>query len=394
MIRRSTARYFVRPSDITFIVLPLIKGYIAALRRRKPVSEHAVLDLATVLVTRTTPLFLVAVALWVGSMPLDMPPHIHCIFGRALLLMWWLQVGIWAVAAASYFIDRKRGAHVDRGFGGSLDIIHFVARLLIWALVLLVALDKDMGTVERIGVKSTRLRSIDGEQIIVSNADLLKARVHNFGRMYERRVLFTISVRYETPVATVREIAALLAGIVREQKRVRLDHSHFARYGDFALIYEVVYFVLDPDFNFYMDVQQALNIRILEEFEKRGIVFSYRERQPAAHARRAGPTGSRLTASPPQRTSTLAWGGLGGKAFSGPSRTGCPRRSLQGRIHGVPENAFPPKPPHATTDALARATRSARERCVLRVLARAQRADQLAHAACIRARAGTRRCPR
>ena len=319
---------------VTFTVLPLIKGYIAALRRRKPVSEHAVLDLATVLVTRTTPLFLVAVALWVGSMPLDMPPHIHRIFGRALLLMWWLQVGIWAVAAASYFIDRKRGAHVDRGFGGSLDIIHFVARLLIWALVLLVALDnlgievttlvaglgiggiavalavqnvlgdlfaslsitldkpftvgdflvldKDMGTVERIGVKSTRLRSIDGEQIIVSNADLLKARVHNFGRMYERRVLFTISVRYETPTATVREIPALLAGIVREHKRVRLDRSHFARYGDFALIHEVVYFVLDPDFNFYMDIQQAINIRILEEFEKRGIVFSYRERQPAA----------------------------------------------------------------------------------------------------------------
>jgi small-conductance mechanosensitive channel len=318
---------------VTFTVLPLVRGYIRALRKRKPVHQHAVLDFATELVARTSRLFLWPLAFWVGASLLVIPERADTIIDRVMLALWWLQVGLWAVAAASFFIDRRRGAPTDRGYSGSIDIIHFVVRLAIWTLVLLVALDNlgieittlvaglgiggiavalavqnvlgdlfaslsitldkpftvgdflvldsTMGTVERIGVKSTRLRSIGGEQVIVANADLLKARVHNFGRMYERRVVFTISVRYETPIATVREIPEMLAAIVRRQQRVRFDRSHFLKYGDFALIFEVVYFVLDPDFNLYMDIQQAINLEILEAFDRRGIVFSYRERQPA-----------------------------------------------------------------------------------------------------------------
>lgn len=325
---------------VTFMVLPMIRGYIGALRKRKPVHEHAALDLATVLVTRTSRLFLVAVALWGGAQLLQMPERVEQIVGRAMLVVWWLQVGLWAMAAARYFIDRRRGADIDRGIAGSIDIVHFVVRLLIWALVLLVALDnlgievttlvaglgiggiavalavqnvlgdlfaslsitfdkpfvvgdllsidKDVGTVEQIGVKSTRLRSVDGEQIIISNADLLKARIHNFGRLYQRRIVLTISVRYETPIETVREIPGLLAQIVREQQKVRLERSHFARYSDFALVFEVVYAVLDADGNLAMDIQQAINLLVFEEFGRRGIAFSYRERQPAAVAEPAG----------------------------------------------------------------------------------------------------------
>jgi small-conductance mechanosensitive channel len=318
---------------VTFTVLPLIRGYIRALRKRKPVHERGVLDLGLVLVTRTSRLFLFALALWVGVSLLTLPERFESTSNKVMLLLWWLQVGIWGMAAVRYGIDRKREAAADQSLVGSLDIVQFVARLAVWTVVLLVALDNlgveittlvaglgiggiavalavqnvlgdlfaslsitldkpftvgdflvldaTMGTVERIGVKSTRLRSIGGEQVIVANADLLKARVHNFGRMYERRVVFTISVRYETPIATVREIPEMLAAIVRRQQRVRFDRSHFLKYGDFALIFEVVYFVLDPDFNLYMDIQQAINLEILEAFDRRGIVFSYRERQPA-----------------------------------------------------------------------------------------------------------------
>lgn len=317
---------------VTFTVLPLVRGYIGALRKRKPIQEHAVLDLATVLVTRTSRLFLWALAFWIGASLLVIPERADTVIDRAMLVLWWLQVGIWGMAVARFFIDRRRDAAADKGYAGSVDILHFIARLTIWALVLLVALDnlgveittlvaglgiggiavalavqnvlgdlfaslsitldkpfaigdflvldKDMGTVEQIGVKSTRLRAIDGEQIVVANADLLKARVHNFGRMYERRVAFNLNVRYETPLATLKEIPELVAGIVRAQQRVRFDRCHFLRYGDFALVFEVVYFVLDADFNRYADTQQAINWRIFEEFERREIAFSYRERQP------------------------------------------------------------------------------------------------------------------
>ncbi|HEU4531539.1 MAG TPA: mechanosensitive ion channel family protein [Steroidobacteraceae bacterium] len=318
---------------VTFTVLPLVRGYLSAMRKRKPVHEHMAIDLALVLASRTTRLFLLAVAIWVGSLPLQLPDRVEKIENGAMLVVLWIQIGLWAVAAVRFFLDRRRGVQADKGLAGSFDIILFVLRLVIWTLVLLFALDnlgvevtaliaglgiggiavalavqnvlgdlfaslsitldkpfvvgdflvidKDMGTVERIGVKSTRLRSLDGEQIIVSNADLLKSRLHNFGRMYERRVAFTVSVRYETPLETMKEIPQLLAGIVREQQKVRFDRSHFARYGDFALLFEVVYVVLSPDFNLYMDIQQAINLRIFEEFGKRNIVFSYRERQPA-----------------------------------------------------------------------------------------------------------------
>lgn len=126
---------------VTFTVLPLLRGYIGSLRKRKPVHQHAVIDLATVLVTRTSRLFLWALAFWIGASLLVIPARADAIVDRVMLVLWWLQVGLWAVAAAGFFIDRRRGAPADRGYPGSIDIIHFVARLSIWALVLLVALD-------------------------------------------------------------------------------------------------------------------------------------------------------------------------------------------------------------------------------------------------------------
>jgi len=109
----------------------------------------------------------------------------------------------------------------------------------------------------------------------MSNADLLSSRLRNFGRMYERRVTFTIGVTYDTPREALRRIAPALRAIIEAQDDVRFDRAHFAKYGPYSLDFEVVYYVLSPDFGRYMDLQQAINFRIHEEFEAMGVEFAY-----------------------------------------------------------------------------------------------------------------------
>ncbi|GAG20556.1 unnamed protein product [marine sediment metagenome] len=132
-----------------------------------------------------------------------------------------------------------------------------------------------MGTVEKIGLKTTHVRSLTGEQIIFSNSDLLSSRVRNYKRMYERRIAFSVGVTYQTPIESVAEIPGLLEEIVSSQANARFDRSHFKTLGDFALHFETVYYVLVPDYAVYMDVQQAINLSIMQAFAERNIEFAY-----------------------------------------------------------------------------------------------------------------------
>jgi small-conductance mechanosensitive channel len=132
-----------------------------------------------------------------------------------------------------------------------------------------------MGVIERFGIKTTRIASINGEQIIVSNKDLTDSRVRNYRRMAKRRVMFRVGVTYQTPVSLLREIPGIVEGIFREIEGTTLDRVHFFSYGDFSLIHEIVYFVDGNDYTKYMDLQQTANLRICEEFGKRGIAFAY-----------------------------------------------------------------------------------------------------------------------
>ena len=138
-----------------------------------------------------------------------------------------------------------------------------------------IIVDNYMGTVEHIGLKTTRVRSLSGEQLIFSNNDLLKSRVRNYKRMAERRVVFSIGVTYQTPLAKLKQIPAAIRGIIESQESVRFDRAHFQGYGDFALNFEVVYYVLDPDYNRYMDIQQAINLLIYQYFSENSIDFAY-----------------------------------------------------------------------------------------------------------------------
>jgi small-conductance mechanosensitive channel len=316
---------------MTFTVLPLIRGYIATLRKRHAGGRHlTAVELASLLADRTRRWFLWAVALWFAARILTTPPRVELGIDRVMLSLLALQVGIWASSAVAFRIHHRRAAAGDTDPTGALAIVNFVAAIIIWSLVALWALDnlgvnitalvaglgiggiavalavqatlsnllgslaialdkpfvvgdtisvdQDTGRVEKIGISNTRLRSVNGEQIVISNADLLKGRVHNYGRMYERRVLFTIGVLYETPREIMQRIPAILEAAVRAHDKTRFERSHFSAYGESALQFETVYFVLDSDYLLYANTQQAINLRILEEFERLGIKFAYRTR--------------------------------------------------------------------------------------------------------------------
>jgi small-conductance mechanosensitive channel len=317
---------------VTFTLLPLLRGYIATLRKRHAGGKHATaVEGASLLADRTKRWFLLAVAFWFATVRvLEIPPRVELGINRLMIVLLALQVGIWVSAAVAFRLHRRRGESVESDPTGALAIVNFVAAIVIWSLVTLVALDnlgvnvtalvaglgiggiavalavqttlsnllgsiaialdkpfvvgdmitvdQDTGKVERIGIASTRIRSVNGEQIIVSNTDLLKARVRNFGRMYERRVLFTTGVVYTTPREVLQRIPGIIEAAVRAHEKARFERCHFLAYGDSALQFETVYFVLDADYLRYANIQQAINLRILEEFERQGIELAYRTR--------------------------------------------------------------------------------------------------------------------
>lgn len=138
-----------------------------------------------------------------------------------------------------------------------------------------IVVGNEKGTVERIGIKTTRVRALSGEQLVFSNSDLLNGRLHNFKRMQERRIVFTISVTYETPQEKLREINDIIKQAIADQQLTRLDRCHLKAFGAYSLDFEVVYFVLSAEFGQYMNIQQAINFAIIAEFAKRKIDFAY-----------------------------------------------------------------------------------------------------------------------
>lgn len=138
-----------------------------------------------------------------------------------------------------------------------------------------IIVDDKMGTVDHIGIKTTRIKSLSGEQLVFSNSDLTNSRIHNYKRMQRRRIVFKIGVTYQTKAEQLREIPELIRHIITEQENATLDRTHFSSFGNFSLDFETVYYVESSDYNAYMDIQQKINITLFKEFEKRGIEFAY-----------------------------------------------------------------------------------------------------------------------
>lgn len=132
-----------------------------------------------------------------------------------------------------------------------------------------------LGTVDRIGLKTTRLRSLSGELLVMSNSHLTSSTIRNYKRMYERRVVFKFGLLYSTPAPALAEMGQVVRGIVGKDKNLRFDRAHFGGLGDSSLDFEVVYYVLSPDYNVYMDAHQAVLLDLVGEVRKRGLDFAY-----------------------------------------------------------------------------------------------------------------------
>ena len=311
-----------------FTVQPLVRALVLRRLRSQRLQQSAeALELALALLGATTRLFLFAVAAWLSLRWLEIPSDFDHKLGISLQIIAWFQFGLWGVALVTHFVRRRQAAVAAGEGAASLNILRFVGILIVWVVAFLmlltnlgvkigplvaglgiggvaialavqnvlgdlfaslsIALDKpfkigdflvvgeEKGTVEQIGIKSTRLRSLTGEMIVMSNGDLLKSRVRNYGLLYERRASFTIGIVYETPRELIPLVPGLIEEAIRAQPKTRFDRSHFKHFGDSALIYEAVYFVLDAEYNTYMDIQQAINLRLLEEFARRRIEFAY-----------------------------------------------------------------------------------------------------------------------
>jgi small-conductance mechanosensitive channel len=132
-----------------------------------------------------------------------------------------------------------------------------------------------LGTVEHVGIKTTRIRSLSGEQLIFSNTDLTNSRVHNYKRMEKRRIVYAFRISYNTPMEKVSRIPGIIKQIISAQPDTQFDRAHLLSFGDFSFNFEVVYNVMSPDYNLYMDRQQAINFEMVKAFEKESIRFAY-----------------------------------------------------------------------------------------------------------------------
>lgn len=300
----------------------LTRRFVAVATRTANTFDDLVLELAR----RTRLYFLFAIAVVIAIRFLELRPRIEVLLDKAVVLLVLLQAARWATGVIGFYVSR----HVEKRRGASEAANLWAARMLgyaasvaVWAIILVavldnlgfdvttlvtglgvggiaialavqnilgdlfaalaivldkpfvvgdfIAVDTFSGTVEQIGLKTTRIRSLTGEQVIFANGELLKGRIRNFKRLYERRVAFTLDVAGDLPPETVARIPNVLRETVEAHRPVRFDRSHFSAHTGSALRFETVYYVLDPDYNQFMDVQQAVYLGLLERLRREEI---------------------------------------------------------------------------------------------------------------------------
>ena len=309
-----------------FIARTLLARHLAKVAAQTSnTADDAIVDL----LRRTRYFFILTAAIAGASLFLDLPPRALSV-GRMLgTIALILQLAIWGNGLITFWFRNyaERKADTDVASRTTIAAFSFVARAILWSMLLLVGLnrlgvditalitglgvggiaialavqnvlgdlfaalaivldkpfvvgdaisvDTMTGTVENVGLKTTRIRSVNGEQLIFSNTDLLKSRIRNFKRMQERRVVLTIGVSYDTPPDTVARIPDMLREAVESQEQVRFDRSHFMSYGESALNFETAYFVLTSDYLTYANKNQAVNLAVLRRFATEKIDFAF-----------------------------------------------------------------------------------------------------------------------
>lgn len=312
------------------VAVAVLKWLVANKFAKVAARTDTALDDAVISVARRTRQWLIfGITLYFGSRYLELPEQFDKMLRNVAVISLFLQIGSWLLAALDFWLERyRRNAELNNAAAATgLAALSFIGRLVLWAMVLLLMLDNlginvtalvaglgvggiavalavqnilgdlfaslsivldkpfaigdyivvdnHSGTVEHVGLKTTRLRSLSGEQLIFSNSDLLKARLRNFQRMQQRRISFNVGVVYQTPPDQLEKIPAMIQEIVEQAPLTRFERSHLSSLGDSALVFETVYWMLDSDYNHYMDAQQSINLALLRRFGDLGIGFAY-----------------------------------------------------------------------------------------------------------------------
>jgi small-conductance mechanosensitive channel len=331
--RGNTAPEWATAVGVALVVIVVLRALQAVFRSRiarlAEKTETRWDDHLVRVISSTRLWFWLVAGGWVGAKFLDLPDDTRHWTWVAFVIALLLQAGLWGGALINSALEEYHQRKQDQSPEDltTLGLIGLAGRVAVWSIVVLLVLDNlgvditalvaglgiggvavalalqnilgdlfaslsivldkpfvvgdflmvddFLGSVEKIGLKTSRLRSLSGEQLVFSNTDLLNSRIRNFGRMFERRVVFSLGVTYQTP----RDKLKMIPGIVREaieaEEDTRFDRSHFSKYGDFSLNFESVYYVLSPDYNRYMDIQQSIYLAIHERFEAEGIEFAY-----------------------------------------------------------------------------------------------------------------------
>ena len=295
-------------------------------------SSTRVDDVGVDLVRRTRGYFLFAVALFAASRFLVLTDQARGVVQLFMVVVVLLQAGRWGTGLIGFGVEHylRRSGDADSGARATVQAVGYAARFALWAVLLVMALgafgidvtalitglgiggiaialavqnilgdlfaalaivldkpfvvgdfiivDGVMGNVEHVGLKTTRIRSLGGEQVIISNNDLLKSRIRNYKRMEQRRVVFNVDVTYDTRPELVDRVPAIIREVVERQQSTRFDRSHFLLFAESALRVETVYWVLDPDYNRYADIQHSINVELLRRFAAEHIEFAFPSR--------------------------------------------------------------------------------------------------------------------
>jgi len=329
----NSIRAWARAVALLLVITFVLRFAVRLINRRlKTVSERTtnqIDDIVAAVFADTKSWALFYAGFWFAVKSLDMPAQVHTALRWLTVIVVVLQVGIWGNVAIAQFIKYRVRASIDHdpATATTMGALGFIGRIVLWSVLLLMALanvgieigpviaglgvggiavalavqnvlgdlfaslsivlDKPfvigdfivigdfLGNVEHVGLKTTRLRSLSGEQLVFSNSDLLQSRIRNYKRMQERRILFSVGVVYQTPRETVARIAGILRDVIESNEGTRFDRAHFKTFGPSSLDFEAVYYVLSAEYAVYMDIQQKINLEIMERFEAEGIEFAY-----------------------------------------------------------------------------------------------------------------------
>ena len=329
----NTAQDWLIAAGVFVVMIVVVRGVIGiGLRRVKAIAaktETDVDDLVTELLEKTKFLFVALVALYAGARSLTLPPEVDDLLSTILVLGFLIQGAFWANGMVNYMLESwaRQKFEADPTISTALGSVGFLIRFAVWATFVMLALDNlginigplvaslgiggvalalalqgilgdlfasltiifdkpfavgdyiqvgDLaGTVQHVGLKSTRIRATSGEQLVFSNADLLGSRIRNFQNRQERRCAFTLGVTYDTSSEKLERIPDMIREIIESRENTRFDRSFFMTFGDSALNFETVYYMLVPDFQTYGETHHAINLEIFRTFAEEGIEFAY-----------------------------------------------------------------------------------------------------------------------